>query len=449
MRQSIKEQTDLQTFPWATFRINFLSKPNKVFTIIKMKTYSKAPFTIRQLKRIEECWNRSTTVQEVAGVVNFTEEVFLQKIMTLTGLTQEQISSIFLQSNRRICLKDVSEAYGVELKSLQQIFPDWAQKVEKIKSTIFKRKKLSKIARLFDLTLSELVELVFNQGNSLEEQMNACIAKKRLKIEEATQNLAEHNTNPEKNHPEVSILPASNCVFNLSGGGLKWTHLPSKIIGHCKISKVIYSDNFVELPDWSLLSVGYKGETWKILFKKEYSVLKIPNTKIRQCYKCVVYFRGFVYAMIGDDNFSERYNLYNQVWEQLPKFPFHLNSCTAVAMELTHALYLMGGITSLSPNHYVFVLSLTDLRWSYISLIDSYMNNLACFTLANCSKSIYYMNGNKLYKLDILSESEEFVKDFPVMAHYSPPRLCYYFNKNLYYQCNFEFRPELYVGELI
>jgi hypothetical protein len=239
---------------------------------------------------------------------------------------------------------------------------------------------------------------------------------------------------------EAQHLPSSMRIYSYDyrSGKVNWESLLNAETGVVKPCRLIYIGAcWVELPDRSLFfaggfySEGASQEAWRLNVTRDFSVVEVPLMHSHRYGHQVVYFQGFVYAICGGTNRTERYCLDTQEWQELEFCVTYLTKHSAIALEATQSIYVLGGRASANTST-ILAFSVVSLTWSALSVaLPAAQVYLPCFKVPSHSSSIFFVHELTVYRLEALSLQLQSVKSTTEVVE-NDRAACYYWQGSLY-----------------
>lgn len=188
-----------------------------------------------------------------------------------------------------------------------------------------------------------------------------------------------------------------------------WISSISGAFGSYSLSiTVTHSLCWVELPNFDLVLTGGRGpthEAWLLQVAKDASIVKLPDMLSTHGEHCSVYFRGFVYVLCDQKhNRCERLNTLTFAWHSLPPIPCSVYYASAVALPLTHSIYVAGGFIGNARKSNIQIFNTLSLEWSTVEMALS--QPLHCMPLLVHSvykQSIFYVYNKPNLSIGILN----------------------------------------------
>jgi len=383
--------------------------------------------SISQLKKLHKGWEAGLSLSEISKDLDLSEGAFMDACTTLTGLTPDQVEHIFSQTNRRIFLRDISDAYNVDIEDLRILLPDWEDRVKLMKVVLKECRSVKQLAEKFRVSQPDAMEMMLNLPSyssldSAEGQPN-----KHRKLDETG-----HQGSP---RVRTALSKQPQRLFRVSQEKVSWTHLASMEKNSLALQELHYPATFAQLPDTSLLFVSsYRIKVWLMYCPKDFAVLLMPPMKrYGRLSFDFLYFKEYVYAIGGYTVDCERFCINNRLWHRIPDLPFRLVEFAAVGLELTNSIYVMGGKIYNSLVEPVFVLDLNSMLWRLIKVSNCTGSMMPCFTASMSESSIFYIKEKSLCRLDVLTQKTEVIKEKAFERDLKSSAQVFFWNQRIFY----------------
>eukprot|EP00359_Climacostomum_virens_P001015 CAMPEP_0204897824 /NCGR_PEP_ID=MMETSP1397-20131031/946_1 /ASSEMBLY_ACC=CAM_ASM_000891 /TAXON_ID=49980 /ORGANISM="Climacostomum Climacostomum virens, Strain Stock W-24" /LENGTH=244 /DNA_ID=CAMNT_0052065601 /DNA_START=837 /DNA_END=1568 /DNA_ORIENTATION=- len=201
-------------------------------------------------------------------------------------------------------------------------------------------------------------------------------------------------------------LPPSKRLYNYINHSdtLMWISLESQQISSTQLIRPLKAGCcWVELPDASLFVTGgffigsTYSEVWKVDSQREFSMIQQPSMLTKRFSHASVYFQGFVYALGGDTSKCERYNCEEGSWEELPCYQESIMWHSAIALEKTQAIYIVG-----TKSNFLSFFSVEKLQWFIMSInLPKPFTMIPCFNLPSTPDKFCMISNLNVYLVDI------------------------------------------------
>jgi hypothetical protein len=242
-------------------------------------------------------------------------------------------------------------------------------------------------------------------------------------------------------------LPPSLRVYNFSStkNRLMWLSLTNGGQGFASPTRELHSScHWVELQDSRLFFTGGDyhltralNEVWTLDVRRDFATIDKPNMLTPRYLHQSVCCDDLVYVLCGTSIFGatakcERFSSSYNAWESIPAAPSSISGSTAILIQETRSIYLLGGSQHLTSIDVVSELSVDSLRWRVLPIqLTSPRSPILCFSLPTRRSSLYFVNGPSVYCLDVSSCKVQLC--CAVRLYKCRQAACYYIHGTLYY----------------
>jgi hypothetical protein len=250
-------------------------------------------------------------------------------------------------------------------------------------------------------------------------------------------------------------LSPSMRIYSLKNLRLNWASLLSGDRGSFTLNIGDVGISLVELPDASLLVAGGLFWTnlkynlvWRVDVRRDFALIDKPPMQFSRFNHQLVYLSDFVYAIGGNTEKCERFQVSTECWETLPEIPLKLCLHSAIASALTQSIYVFGGRSPLFVKFdTVFMFSIATLTWERLAVkLPAPDYSIPVFRLPTTSASVYLVNGAKLYAFSLHKQRLKLKSKLQV--HLQSMSACCYFNEALYYSNDLGFIGTFNLGRI-
>jgi hypothetical protein len=360
----------------------------------------------RELKTICTKSKLGHSLSQISELTGLTVDQVKQQLGQATGISPDELSSIFDMKQRGLSLELISQEFDVELEVLKQFLPQVTKKAVQTHALADQGKGP------YDISLGERA---YTPGSP-------CKSK------------SPHTTTEETKHPQPTT-PHHTFLYSFQDN-TNQLHRVNLLTGEKSSHKVPHYQfkrdcRWSELPGGSLLFTGgfvdYRTSVRDVVrvdALREYAVCSQPPMHTARHNHAAVYHSQYVYVLGTSE--CERYSCAESRWEVLPALP--VAGAWMSGVEVENNVYALGGFVRSRLLDTVQKLSLDSLTWQLMQLkLPQAARLFPCF---KTETQVYLVIKKTLYSFTPLEVKRIKTLDTITICHSS-----YYSRGTLYYEC--------------